>query len=365
MTSSHMRIKNNHLTPLLVTGLLIVVSLLAFNTAYAEGSYTLYGAIKASVNATDDGNESANSISDNSTRFGLKGDKDIDENLNAFYQIELGVDVTERTEFNGGGRNSFIGLQCDFGKVMIGQHDTPYKDIRDFGAELFNDTIGGARSIISAVADDNGAKLDNRAKNAIMYKSPEFDGISLFLLYSTDMKTPSGTAKDGADDNDNDLYSLSATYKLGATYIAIAYEEKSNAGADDTESWRVAASYKFSEFQVGGIVESADNGNGNVLTRDAYSVNGRYNINAKTWAGVQLAMADDYDKSSNTSATNVSVGIMHKLAKPTTVYAVIAATANDNNASFGLAQGGIQDTVVAAAPGDDVTGLSVGVVHKF
>ena len=328
--------------------------------AWAEDEFKFYGAIKASVNATDDGADNSLSVSNNDSRIGIKGNKDLENNLSVVYQIELGVDTTERNGIDSG-RNSFLGLKGNFGKALLGQHDTPLKDIRGHGAELFDDTIGGARSMISAVADEGGAKLDNRVKNAIFYYTPKMSGTQVFLLYSAD------NSKDPAkpDDNDNDLFGASVTYLKGPLYLGLGVENRSNPGADDTESIRLAGSYKFGLFQIGGIIESADNGNNDSLTRDAYVINGRYNISKKTLIGIQFGMVEDYDGSSDTGGSNISLGIEHKLAKPTTVYAVLSATSNDVGASFGLAQGGIQDRVTAATPGDSVSGVSVGIVHKF
>ena len=339
---------------------LLLFVLLYSLTSSANEEYKVYGAIKASVDSTSDGSDTDLSVSNNSTRVGLKGQMKTDINLSLVYQIELGVDVTERSKLDSG-RNSYIGIKGDFGRFLIGQHDTPLKDIRIGGTELFNDTLAGSRSIISAVADDGGAKIDNRVKNAIMYYSPSMAGTQVFLLYSADnSKTP-----DSPDDNDADLSGVSVTHKTGGFYIGVGLENKSNPGSVDTEALRIATSFKFNQFQVGAVIESADKGVNDSLTRDAFALNGRYFINKTTWAGIQFAKADSFDGSSNTGATNISAGIQHKLAKPTTVFVVVSSTNNDAGASFGLSQGGVQDAVTAANPGDQVRGLSVGLVHKF
>ena len=143
----------------IVTALITFVPF--FNTAHAELDYEFYGAIKSSVNATDDGDESNISVSDNSTRVGVKGGLKLESPHEIVYQFELGLDTTERQAFNSG-RNSYIGLKGEFGQVAIGQHDTPYKKVRGNGAEIFDDTIAGSRAIISAIADDDGDHLDVR-----------------------------------------------------------------------------------------------------------------------------------------------------------------------------------------------------------
>jgi len=338
----------------------VLIQIFSISSVWADDHLEFYGAIKVSLDSTNDGGDTDLSVSNNSTRVGIKGKQNLDNNLKVVYQLELGIDVTERTKIDSG-RNSFIGLESSFGKVLLGQHDTPLKDLRAHGAELFNDTLAGSRSMISAISDGSGAKIDNRVKNAIMYYSPKKAGVQVFLLYSADnSKNP-----DSPDNNDNDLYGASVTVQMGPVYVGFGLENKSNPGAVDIEAYRLTGSYKFSSFQFGAILETVDNSNNDTLSRDAFALNGRYNISPKTWVGLQWLIAGDYDGSSNTGGQNYSLGIEHRMAKTTTVFAVLSTTNNDSDASFGLAQGGIQDAVTAATPGDSVSGVSFGIVHKF
>ncbi|MGD8560196.1 MAG: porin [Gammaproteobacteria bacterium] len=343
----------------LINRFIVTIAVTLSTTALAADEFDFYGAFKVSLNTSDDGDESNLSVSNNSSRVGIKGGKSLKDNMNLVYQLEMEFDTTERERFNSG-RNSFIGVEGDYGQILAGQHDTPLKDIRAHGADIFGDTIADIRSTISAVADDSGTRLDIRARNAIMYKSPKENKTKLFFLYSADRD-----ANDTPDDNSKDLVGISVMHVQGPVYVGLAYENQSVPGAEDIDAIRFAGSYKFGDYQIGAIVESADAGDNNSLTREAYAFNGRYNLTEKTWTGVQLGMVADYDGSSDTGATNISAGISHDLADATSVYAVISQTMNDDNASFGLSQGGIQDTVTAAFPGDDVSGISVGLVHKF
>lgn len=342
-----------------------VATLIVATPVMAQEKPTFYGAIKTSINQVDNGDESSLNVSSNSTRVGIKGGLDIENKFDIFYQLEVEYDNTEEGEFTGG-RNSFIGIKDDFGKIAIGQHDTPVKKIRSNGAVLFSDTIADSRAILSARADEDGTSLDERAKNAIFYKSPQIaEAIEVFVLYSTDNEADYGGDPDRADNNDEDLFSASITYKKDGVYLAVGIEEQSVDGGDDVEITRIGASYKTGELQFGGVFEDADAGDGSPLSRSAFALNGRYNMSSETWVGVQIATADDFDNSSDTGASHISAGIYHKLASPTQVYAVLAMTDNDDNAQFGISQGGIQDRIIADAPGDEVTGISVGIEHKF
>jgi predicted porin len=345
----------------LVTFAILLAIIFPVSSIAADDEFKFYGAFKLSLNAIDDGTDSNLTVSNNDSRMGIKGSHKLPENLSLIYQFEMEIDSTERNGFSSG-RNSFVGAEGSFGKFMLGQHDTPLKKIRSHGAELFDDTIAGSRSIISAISGTTGAKLDDRAKNAVIYFSPRVNDTQLFALYSTDMDP----GDEVVDNNDNDLTSVNVVHVNGPLYVGVGYEKKSQPLAtDDITATRIGFSYKFGTYQVGGIVESADAGNNNPLSRDAVEVNVRYNMNAKTWAGLQVAQAKDYDGSSDTGATNISVGVVHSLDKSTKVYVVASSTSNDNNAQFGLAQGGNQDKVIAVVPGDTVTGISTGVEYKF
>lgn len=344
-------------------------SLITINSsAFADGdSPTFYGKFNLSLNSIDDGTDSNLTVGSNDSKAGFKGSHKLPKELELIYQLEMEFDSSERNAFSGG-RNSFVGLKGSFGKFMLGQHDTPLKEVREHGAELFDDSIAGSRSIISAVSGDLGAKLDDRAKNAIMYFSPEVNNTEVFVLYSTDMDPGDETV----DNNDNDLVSANVMHKNGPLYVGVGYEKKSQTAldpalgaTDDLTATRIGFSYDLGQYKVGGIFESSDAGDNNVFTRDAFEINFVYKLGGQTWAGIQYGQVDDYDGSSDTGASNISVGVEHSLDDNTSFYVVATSTSNDDNAQFGLAQGGNQDRVIAAAPGDTVTGIATGVAYSF
>jgi predicted porin len=60
----------------------------------------------------------------------------------------------------------------------------------------------------------------------------------------------------------------------------------------------------------------------------------------------------------------IALGVDHKLAKNTSVYAVYAGISNDDAAGSGFTNSG-HDGTVAAVTGEDSTGISLGMIHKF
>jgi predicted porin len=67
-------------------------------------------------------------VKSNASRFGVKGEFVLSESLNAFYQFEWEVDVTDANDAGHfKARNQGVGLQGGFGRALVGRWDTPAK----------------------------------------------------------------------------------------------------------------------------------------------------------------------------------------------------------------------------------------------
>jgi predicted porin len=166
-------------------------------------------------------------------RVGVKGSEDLGNGLKAIYQVEFGVQLTD----TGGNvvsgndpvtmRNSFVGLAGGFGTILAGRHDTPLK-ISTGKLDLFADTM----------ADYNGTVGfdDVRADNVVAYISPSFSGFSFMGAVHA---SGGGTAGEGANVNADSLaeaYSLAGIYSNGPFYASVAYEVFSNNLFMDSET---------------------------------------------------------------------------------------------------------------------------------
>ena len=112
--------------------------------AFADTSnVTVYGVASLSYDLTNNGNASANQVSSNQSRLGLKGSEDLGDGLSAVWQIEqqINIDNSTTNANSFATRNSFLGLSSgSMGPVLLGRHDTPYK-IASRGFDVFADTI--------------------------------------------------------------------------------------------------------------------------------------------------------------------------------------------------------------------------------
>src|SRR6185295_18440004 len=94
-------------------------------SAYAQtANVPLYGRVNLDfeiVNGrqADGSNPTVTRLSSNSSRLGVRGSESLGGGLTALFQIESSVNADTNTG-NLGGRDTFIGLQGPWGKVMAG-----------------------------------------------------------------------------------------------------------------------------------------------------------------------------------------------------------------------------------------------------
>lgn len=268
----------------------------------------IYGRLHLSVNQMDNGDSDALNLSSNSSRIGFRGTLDINEGLQAFYQMEAGYAAD-----HGGGelasRNTFAGLRGAFGAIQAGQFDTPVKNIGG-KVDLFSDQVGDNGNIIryGIRGDLDNYSFDEREKNMIQYTTPKFGGVQAELAYSTNVRST-----DSAD-GDLDEYS----YMAALTYTGV----------------------KGLYVGLGG----------------AYTL-------GKTVLKAQYYKLDH--DGAELGADMFSVGVDYKLAKNFTTYAAYSRIANDDNQNLRPYADGISDALTAGTAGEDTQAFGVGVIYNF
>ncbi|KAB7623176.1 porin [Alkalilimnicola sp. S0819] len=320
----------------------------------------VYGKAHVSVDFADNDRDSAVAIASNSSRLGFKGVTAVSDQLDVLYQIESKI-VFDEGGANFAGRNTYVGLGGDFGKVLIGNQDTPFKGVRGT-FDLFGDTVGDARNLLGVYAVGTAVSDigNRRAKNSIQYLSPSIGGFAAKAMYSSsynDTELPGGI-----EDNDFDLYSVSGSYKLGGLTLAAGYERANSAlNNDESDGYRLAANYKFNAFTLGAIAERIERGN---IERDAYGINGAFSFGPNKLK-LQYVYADEIDGIDDSDASQLTLGFDHKLGKKTTLYAAYNLLDNNDAAGYRIKGGHDTDVYEVNAVGDDVSAFSIGLVHSF
>ena len=343
-----------------------IAGAMAAPLAAQAGEAAIYGKMHVSVDVFDNddtgaGNEdSSTGVSSNSSRIGFKGSEDLGGGMKAVWQVENDAKLTEDSG-EWASRNSYAGLSGGFGTVLIGNHDTPLKDIR---VDFFGDTIGDNRAVLGLEE-----KVDMRTGNTIAYVSPSMNGLEFIGAYVTD------TDKGTEDNNDNDAFSASLTYDAGPLSLGGAYQTVSEAASDeDVDTWRITAGYEMGAVEVGALWQSnANEGHNDGKDRDFWSIGAAFGMGNNTLKA-QYAVADEHDdyatvSGDETGATKWAIGLDHKMSKKTKLYAIYSSLDNDDGQNVSLTNntghGDAGPNAGSIVAGSDPSAFSVGMVHKF
>lgn len=173
----------------------------------------------------DETNMSTGAVTDKSTgydyenesRIGFRASKDMFENVNVFMQIESGYVGENGTGATLGNRDTFLGLQGDWGKVRFGRMLTPMYEIIDW--PYSNPGLGAA-------FDWGGDVKFNRDRHGDMarFDSADYNGFSFALA----------TGRGESSVKDNYFYGANLHYKLADSFtIHAALESEQDRKVSD------------------------------------------------------------------------------------------------------------------------------------
>jgi len=374
----------------------VAAGMVAPMAAMAEA--TVYGLAHMSIDFGDDGQDSSMNVSSNASRLGFKASHDLDNGMKAGVQFEGQVDV-DQTGYNMN-RNSFASLGGGFGEFRIGNHDTPFKDVRS-KLDMFGDRVGDLRNLTrwGAINANSGAwvnQWDERFKNSILYISPKFaDSWVIKAHYTTNQYQEPA---DGEYANGDAAYSLGVNGMIGPVGIWLAYENYDFQDVrtspttvnttDSTTGMRVGLQYKGGPLLVNFMYQSTADGRvfdpttgqstGDKFDKDVMSLGLGWKMGKNT-IKFQYAMADDLSCTGpnvaagdcdKTAASMFGIGLDHALSKQTTVYIMYAVTQNDDNADYRVTSGGGHGDDIGMTPdstgkAQDPSSFSVGTIVKF
>ena len=343
----------------------------------------------------DGSNPTVNRVSSNSSRVGLRGVEYLGAGNTAIFQIESGLwgDTGGSTSSGSGtfaSRETFVGLQGDWGAVRIGKFLTPYDDI----LPIFGNAPTLTTSILSTAAiwaqgplAKGQGGFDARLGNSIRYSSPNLGGFTGEIQYST--RDSSGNANGAAGDNGDhpsevryaNVWDIAGFYSNGPVDLGVAYEHNYNirtTGRKD-DALSIAGGYDFGTItqgvglRIGAVYEHLryDTPSGD-LTRNFYAASASLAIGdgilyafvgrAANGGGnaVDGTQIGGLSKGPNSAATQWEVTYSYSLSARTMLYAGYVQLANQANAFYTF---NIND--YQTAQGARLNGLVLGVAHFF
>jgi len=378
-----------------LVALIIVCATVVPPAAQAQlSNVTLYGDLNldlefVSGKQLDNSNPTVTRVSSNTSRFGMHGQEYLGAGQVAIFQVESQVQANT----SGGqlaSRETFLGLQGDWGTVKAGNFLTPYDDI----LPIFGNTPTLTTSIFSTAAiwaQGPLSKLeggfDARLGNSIRYETPPLDGFAGELQYATratDTDDPA-IAENSGDHLSGlrhaNVVSMGLFYSKGPLDLGVAYEENNKVRYPTANDYAfsVAGGYDFGTLfggaglRLGAVYEQLkyDTFTGD-LRRDFWAVSATVPVGSGSFyaywgkAGNGTGGAQNgtqvggLTKGPDSSAVQWEVSYSYSLSLRTLVYAGYVQVNNRANANYGF-NINPYDTVQGAR----LTGIVFGMAHFF
>ncbi|MCG5527516.1 MULTISPECIES: porin [Halorhodospira] len=314
------------------------------------------------VNAAGDSGDLT--LASRTSRIGVRGSEEVSYGLTAIYQFEHQLDASD-SGFSGQQlRDTFVGVQGDWGQVRAGR--LPALNGIVYGpGNFFPTQAGDPGNVLLAMgaAEDDGSFLGGRASGVVEYTTALAGPVQASVQF-----IPSAYEEPGDHEHD---YSLWVTYDEGplaaqGTVYVYHYDDDpvgsgAEAGDNDTLA-ALQAEYDFGLFRVGGgfatVSSDVDDMDDSAAWLGAgFDVTETGTINVQ-YSGL-MADRDDAD------ASIIALGFTEALSDRTSAYANVAFIDNDEKNAVNphsYASTGPQDGI---ANDEDGQVVSVGVIHDF
>jgi predicted porin len=335
----------------------------------------------------DGTNPWVNRVSSNSSRLGVRGSEYLGRGQVAIFQIESSING-DTNSGNLGGRETFVGLQGDWGTLKLGNFLTPYDDI----LPIFGNAPTLTTSILSTAAIWAQGPLskvqggfDARLGNSIRYETPLLGGFIGEIQYST--RDSSGNA-DSANSGDHiselrhaNVVSIGGFYSKGALDLGVAYERNHDVRFANTtdQALSVAAAYDFGTLvgsvglRAGAVYERLryDTPTGDLI-RDFWGISATVPVGGGSiyafWgranngkgAAVDGTTIGGLTKGADSASEQWELSYSYPLSLRTLLYTGYVRLNNRSNAGYSF---NINDYSVAT--GSKPTGIVFGMAHFF
>ncbi|MCJ8349928.1 porin [Moritella sp.] len=251
------------------------------------GNVEVYGVVAVSAygHTGDDTNVTDYSI-DNETRIGFRGSKQMTDGINVIFQVESGY--TDVDDWAGGGlgfRDTFVGVEGDYGKVTVGRQLTPMYEVVDWPF-----TNPGLGRVFDPAATGDIAYMYDRTES-IRYFAPAMGNLNINVA----------TGRAGSGENAH-WFGGAAKYKAFDTITLHATFEYGNNRQSKAAVDGVAAGHKIDENGVIVPVAAVDPIDAVVTDTFTYLVGFEVPI-AST--GISIAAAYKYGQAENVATKNV------------------------------------------------------------
>lgn len=227
-----MRKKNN-----ILTGSLIAGTLCGFATAANAIDYNFYASLRVHGEAVEPDNgdalDSYTGWRDAYSRIGFKASHALSQDITAYGQLELPLDVPNTAvqdpwDQDEDIRIGKIGIKGTFGDLAVGQMWLPYYNAIAYPVDMFSSYYTGFATYTSFRKDDT-----------LAYYTPSFAGFSAAAAYSDE----NGAARSSG--NPDNRWQATASYKVGDLTLSAGLDDLG--GADDSKIWGASVMWQATD----------------------------------------------------------------------------------------------------------------------
>jgi predicted porin len=304
-------------------------------------------------------NQSNYEFVDNSSRIGIRGNKELVSGLRAIFQVESRVNLTDGGDVLSS-RDSFAGLQGAFGTARLGRTIGPvYYATYDYISMHNHDTGTSADALLAGTVVGNQGFMNN----TFWYTSPKLGPVTVDFAYSL-----LGESRIDPGVSQPRHIGLVGSYDQGPLHAALSYANTKNdidlqpgAGvqASDSTAWTIGGAYDFKFMVLGALWEMAETDIlGGSVDSDYWRIAAMFPVGQHEFH-VNYGLVDaDGDR----GAKQWTLGYNYNITKTTKVYAFYTMVDNDDNGNFVM--GGSTNTI-GAATGAQYSSIAVGFRHNF
>ena len=312
-------------------------------------------------------NQSNWDLVDNSSRIGIRGNKDLGGGLTGLFQVE------SRVRLDSGGdllstRDSYAGLAGGFGTVRLGRTIGPvYYATYDYISMHNHDTGTSSDALLAPTVFGNQGFMNN----TVWYTSPKIG-----RAFTVDVAYSLLGVQRVVSDSQPHYLGVVGSYDQGPLHAAASYANTQKTvalgtGANDDKAYTIGGLYDFKTFVVGALIESAKT---KVLTGGDASRNyvrvsammpvGKHEFHVNFGTVNHGVGSSASSSTSNDGAKQWTLGYNYNITKETKIYGFYTKVDNDSNGTYGAGNFSTVNQVVPV-PGLDISSIAIGVRHNF
>jgi predicted porin len=304
-------------------------------------------------------NQSNWDLVDNSSRIGIRGNKDLGGGLTGLFQMESRVRLDE-----GFGqltsRDSYAGLAGGFGTVRLGRTIGPvYYATYDYISMHNHDTGTSSDALLAPTVVGNQGFMNN----TVWYTSPKIG-----RAFTVDVAYSLLGVQRVVGDSQPHYLGVVGSYDQGPLHLAASYANTQKTvalgtGANDDKAYTIGGLYDLKTVVVGALFERAESktlgadAKRNYIRMSAMMPVGKHEFHANF--GTVNHRLDT--STSSDGAKQWTLGYNYNITKETKIYGFYTKVDNDSNGTYGASN----FANITQVTGLDISSIAIGVRHNF